>query len=792
LESLSINTPGDFGTAAAIVIVSFVIAKYACPFLRRMIEKGRLGQLTVGSKKNLLRLPGFVRILIMAQGSLIAFNQFQFQPDLLELATTVGATITIFRDVFLFLSLAITCRAGFDAWATRVPTTAINNVGNHPHATNNPVNTRIRKARTLINLLLLPLGVVIFLPHLDLNFPKEHILYVAVLFLLVIGGVLAFIITSIQKKSSAGDTDESDQVSLDPEIFASMAEEDPDFQMIVDIVNLFLKIVKHGLGADKDTPCRINLIKHDTAIAKYLFEMEVHLYGNWKKTRITVGRLAADSGSRSKCFYAIYNEYIVIKIPPIPITEPTEYIDSLKFEAGIAQQIDMKACIIPIVSVILKYIAPSIDAQQSSSDSPEERAMAVVKHRPDLYHFLKVAKTFAYFMDMSKYYFLQNVIEMLHKVNESGKKVPFQRIKAPVEGIAANLLVLLSHIAIKGVALRDLKPDNLLVAGDRDRYPNFLINPKDYIIGLIDIETAVVYGNPHLKSIGQPGLGGSPRHATPSHFFKNDLIHQIYGEVADILHLQDWQGTISVIYKVITNNYLFENTALLVPGIVQGIHASSDPEDIRKIAIETSREFWCSAKSEFRARMAEEGAILEEVKIPVAEPVISMFMERISTESHSLTLEIKELITSQTLYPTDAHRQKLFHISPQEIEKLLQKLNNQPKPGTDLPDRQKQAINFLQDLWEMKIDLERRKQLVKLLENPTPKIPARLLLEAMFSLVTQRMHLRKWKKLPAHELDALMTSASDNPSEKPLDKTCLDYQTIMDKTVIEKTIIDDS
>jgi serine/threonine protein kinase len=791
LESLSTNTLEDFFIAAAIVVVSFVIAKYARRSLRRMIEKSRLGLLTVSSKKNLLRLPGFLRILIMAQGGLIAFNQMQFQPDLLELAATVEATITIFRDVFLFLGLAITCKAGFDAWATRVPTKAANNVDNHPHP-NNPVNSRIRQARTLINLLLLPLAVVIILPNLDLNFPKEQILYVAILFLLVIVGVLAFIIRSIQKKSSAGDTNEAEQVSLDPEIFAAMAEEDSDFQMIVDIVNLFLKIVKHQLGAEKDAPCRFTLIKHNTAIAKYLFELEVHLYGNWKKKRITVGRLAADSGSRSKCFYAIYNEYIVIKIPPVPITDPTEYIDSLKFEAAIARQLDMEACIIPIVSVILKYVAPSIDAQQSSSDSPEERAMAVVKHRPDLYHFLKVAKTFAYFMDMSKYYFLQNVIEMLHKATDSGNKVPFQRIKTPVEGIAANLLVLLAHIASKGVALRDLKPDNLLVAGDRNCFPNFLNKPEEYIIGLIDIETAVVYGNPHLKRIGQPRLGGSPRHATPSHFFTNDLIHQLYGEVADILHLQDWQGTISVIYKVITNHYLFENTALLVPGIVHGIHSSSEAEDIKKIAIETSREFWCSAKSEFRERMAEESAILEEVRIPVAEPVISMFMERIPTESHSLTLEIKALIASQTLYPTDAHRQKLFHVSAQGIEKLLQKLNNQPKPETDLPDRRTQAINFLQDLWEMKIDLERRQQLVKLLEKPTPKIPARLLLEAMFSLVTQRMHLRKWKKLPAHELAALMTSASDSPSEKSLDKTCLDYQTIIEKTVIEATIIDDS
>ena len=778
MEILVTNSLKDLCIAVAIVIASFVIAKYISRFLKQMIEKGRLGLLTGARKKTLLWTNNFLRIFIAAQGCLISFNLLRFNPDYLEFASTVEATITIFSDVFLFLGLATIFRAGFDASASRVPTAR--------------VNTRIAKARILINLFLLPLGVVIFLPNLDLNFPKEQILYVAYLLLMVTGGALFYIIMSLRKSSTAHDTNKVDQGSLSPEIFESMEKEDPDFRLIVDIINLFLEIVKRRLGAEKEAPCRFALIEHDTAISKYLFDLEVHLYGNWKKRRITVGRLAAESGSRSKCFYAIYDEYLVIKVPPVPITDPAIYIDSLKFEAAIARQIDMEACLIPTVSVIMKYVDPSIDVQENDQYSPEKRAMMALSLNHDLYRFLKVGETFSYFMDMSKYYFLQNVIEMLHKATDSGNKVPFQRIKAPIEGIVANLLVLLAHISSKRVALRDLKPDNLLVAGDRESFPNFLSKPEEYLIGLIDIETAVVYGNLHWKSIAQPGLGGSPRHATPSHFFKNDLIHQIYGEVADILHLQDWQGTISVIYKVITDHYLFENTALLVPGIIHAISSSSEPENIKKIASETSREFWCSAKSEFRARMAEEGALLEEVRIPVAEPVISMFRERISKDSHGLTLEMKELIISQTIYPTDAHKKKLFHVSPQEIEQLLQKWQNQPEPETDPDGRQTQAIEFLLDLQEIKIDLVRRAQLVKLLENPSPTIPARLLLEAMLSLVTQRMHLRKWEKMSADELDTLMSSAGNRPSEKELEKTCLDDQTIVEKTVIEETIIDDS
>jgi len=261
----------------------------------------------------------------------------------------------------------------------------------------------------------------------------------------------------------------------------------------------------------------------------------------------------------------------------------------------------------------------------------------------------------------------------------------------------------------------------------------------------------------------------------------SENLSQIYGELADVLHLQDWQGTLTVIYKVITNHHIFKNTALLVSTIIQGVKSSTEPENIKKISEENSRVFWCSAKSEFRERMAEESKILEEVRIPLVKPVVDMFKQRISTEDNRLTTELKELITSQTIFPSAAHRQKLFHISLQETEQLLQKYNCQPKRENDLQERQNQAIKFLQALHEIKIDLARRGQFMKLLEEPTPKISARLLLETMFSIVTQRMHLRKWGKMPVDELNSLKDTIGEIPSEK----TCLDYQTVMAETVID-------
>ena len=82
--------------------------------------------------------------------------------------------------------------------------------------------------------------------------------------------------------------------------------------------------------------------------------------------------------------------------------------------------------------------------------------------------------TFAYFMDFSKYFFL-------------------------------NMLDLLAWLKIKKVAIRDLKPDNLLVAGDPARFPEFLESASQYSIGLIDVETAVSYETAGEQEIDQPG-----------------------------------------------------------------------------------------------------------------------------------------------------------------------------------------------------------------------------------------------------------------------------------------------
>ena len=173
------------------------------------------------------------------------------------------------------------------------------------------------------------------------------------------------------------------------------------------------------------------------------------------------------------------------------------------------------------------------------------------------------------------------------------------RNKAQISGMITNLLDLLAWLHQKKVAMRDLKPDNLLVAGDPTRFPQFLESASQYSIGLIDVETAVWLGTEENGQIDQPLLGGTPSFATPTHTLPNKLIRGIYGDLSLILHLQDWYAAIGMIFNMVTGKRLFKETAKTLirikKDIKEGVKNKGRALDGLKNA---SRLFWSQASIE--------------------------------------------------------------------------------------------------------------------------------------------------------------------------------------------------
>jgi len=375
----------------------------------------------------------------------------------------------------------------------------------------------------------------------------------------------------------------------------------------IDVVGFFLNLFKQQIGADPDAPVEYVPLMSKNSGPNHIYELRVKHMADWATRRMTIGPLGEESGSKSKCYYVIYDVHMVVKIPAKPVTDFEQYIESIKKEADIVNKLIPKECIIPKVSVILDMISSSFpEIENIPSDSLEEKYTTWMRKSPQNQKFLRINNTFVYIMDLSKYYFLSHILDELHDIkhlisreiteygeiiwepttfksrygtendaifeirdvfnrcavnvrrlvdragistrvsdyqiqswfiahladgqisangnsgypenfihdlNRLFKKTVsdnstvvgvyrktikdyvymsfFEQNKAQMTAITTSLLDILAWFREKRVSMRDLKPDNLFVAGDPARYPLFLKSAQEFSMGIIDVETAV-------------------------------------------------------------------------------------------------------------------------------------------------------------------------------------------------------------------------------------------------------------------------------------------------------------
>ena len=451
----------------------------------------------------------------------------------------------------------------------------------------------------------------------------------------------------------------------------------------IDIVCFFLNLFKQQIGAEPDAPVEYVSLSSKNSGPNQIYELRVKHMEDWTKRRMTIGPLGEESGSKSKCYYVIYDVHMVVKIPAKPVTDFEQYIESIKKEVQIVNKLIPKECIIPNVSVILGIIHSFPHSEGTPLDRLEERYIDWMRRSPEYQEYLKIDSTFVYIMDLSKYYFLSHILDELHdikhliareitdnaeiiwgptkfkgrygtendaffeirdlynrcavnirrlvdsagitatisdyqiqswfimhladgEISANGSGYPedfisdlnrllkkairdnsnvievyrktiknyvymssFEQNKAQMASISVNLLDILAWFQKKRVSMRDLKPDNLFVAGDPQKYPLFLRSAEEFSLGIIDVETAVDFEKSRYVKTKQPLLGGTPFYATPSHFFKNDILTHNFGNLGKTLHLQDWHATLVMIYKVITGELLFDKTARLFGDLLE-------------------------------------------------------------------------------------------------------------------------------------------------------------------------------------------------------------------------------
>ncbi len=323
----------------------------------------------------------------------------------------------------------------------------------------------------------------------------------------------------------------------------------------------------------------------------------------------------------------------------------------------------------------------------------------------------------------------------------------FSRNKPEIEGISANVLLLLSWLGKNSVAIRDLKPDNLFVAGNPENYPQFLASAKDYTIGLIDLETAVDYRPGGSLPTAQPPLGGTPAYATPSHFFSNDILMDFYQDLPLILHLQDWYAVAAIIYEGITGKRLFRQTTAQISELLKHVNERIEQDlPLQDIYREKSRLFWQDAIAEFEMRTHDNEKWLASVQVDWPESMLEPFQNYLTKEIRMTEDLFNAHIEAEPVFEKEFPGGLLAGSSHEQICRLVEiykGTDNQPLPKNapaDLPSK-------LENLAGLKKRAEHLLELTKLADSPSRSMPARDLLELMFGVVFRAMYPEDWETL---------------------------------------------
>jgi serine/threonine protein kinase len=626
------------------------------------------------------------------------------------------------------------------------------------------------------------------------------------------------------------------------------------------ILRFFFNLFKQQVGADQNDPTTLTLVESRPICPNETYEMRVLHAKDWVSRRMSIGLLGQGGGSRSKCFYVIYDSHMVLKIPAETIQVFSAYRAKIKAEAHIVDRLAPRECIVPRVAVILKAVHAIPDNASLSDESLEDRYMHLMEVNPDLQEYLKIGASFAFFMDLARHFFLSTTLEEIHRSDhrivseamkqhellwdqhgfvcrygeEAGpvchglqdayyrcesrlrqlveearivedipafqlkqwflthlagekidadsedlpheliervnrlltkvirekhyhveryrqgvrhyiKEMHFSQHRAQLENLSTNALDLLFWIGRKGLALRDLKPENLFVAGEPDAYPIFLNDSQKFSIGLIDVETAVVIDAAKPEDLPQPQLAGTPLYATPSHLMTNIILHEVYKDVRTILHMQDWYATIAIIYKIITGRNLFSVTARTFPEIVQRIRLI-DPtgSDVDRDVAAISILFWSSALAEFEEGLDKEMDILKRIEVEIPKNLTAEIVKALHRGSNEINLQLKKTISKQSVFTDPGKCRFLVEAPVEKIRKMTQKLSEKQSRTGEPANQTQQVLALLEHIERLKSRLQLKLEASAALKAGAGRMAADQLLEAMLEKVLSVMYLAHW------------------------------------------------
>jgi serine/threonine protein kinase len=584
-----------------------------------------------------------------------------------------------------------------------------------------------------------------------------------------------------------------------------------------------------------------------------IYELRISSGTEVKSRRMSARQIGQSVESKSACYMITYDDFLVIKIPPVPPADFKIYLENIDVEQSISRQLSPTVLsLTPSLSVILGRVPEILKKinPDSKAGNEEETYIRLLEKEPRYQRFLKIDGQFVFFMGLSQHAFFDQVIEKIHGEKDrmsdemmktshvfedlaafenlfgSGNEAFFFRFNGLIKRFHSNLdalfgtaadpyvapdyerrewlfasladqhpqfgedmpagfpdkihqllsqvmdenretvedyynqvracvrkkifdnhqtkieiliiktLTLLHHLKNQGIGIRDLKPDNILVAGKKNSHQCHLSDPDDYDLGLIDLETAVRFRINEGEEVRQPMLAGTPSYMTPSHLFCNPTLNDVFEiKMPGIFHLQDWYAVTGIIFNIATGHRLFEKTAKLIPEIIRvrtrGIRKNTAETELLKNA---GRIFWKTAMDEFKQKIQDYRERLGNIRLSLPGYMIDGF--RLETENTKARLihAMENRARSQKLFTRQA--QQLIDASLKTIQNQRIKWEKNDPEQNVPPYTREQIMALFMDLETFKQRLARLDENSSLIK---PSVSCEELLTFMFHQVAIAM-----------------------------------------------------
>lgn len=190
------------------------------------------------------------------------------------------------------------------------------------------------------------------------------------------------------------------------------------------LLRYFANLFKLQVTGTSNAPDQVRVIPvAEKKSGESIYELKIRFRSAWKSRRMSIQPLGEKVESKSTCYKVIYDDLLVVKIPPRPITDFQDYLKHINREHAIVRRIEKTIpCVYPQVSAILKKIPLVRLPSYILPEDAEKEYINILSKDVHLQDFLKIGDGFVFFMTLSQYFFFNQIIDAIHNTAGQARK----------------------------------------------------------------------------------------------------------------------------------------------------------------------------------------------------------------------------------------------------------------------------------------------------------------------------------------------------------------------------------